>query len=87
MLGNLDENAKTAVCSSQSNDSPGGPATGADMASTSDSETMMEVEAPNNSSEGGAASGPPPRLMISKMVRVFCSDVDSMIRSVEGCYR
>ena len=46
-----------------------------------DNETMMEVEAPNNSSEGGAASGPPPRLMISKMVRVF---VPMMIRVIDS---
>ena len=48
-----------------------------------DNETtsMMEVEAPNSSSEGGAASGPPPRLMISKMVRVF---VPMMIRVIDS---
>ena len=47
----------------------------ADMAS-SDSDNMMEVEAPSNADGAaaeGASSGPPPRLMISKMVR-FCSD-------------
>ena len=43
----------------------------ADMAS-SDSDNMMEVEAPSNADGAAAeaaASGPPPRLMISKMVR------------------